>query len=403
MAELVDALASGVSDPWSWRFKSSSGHQIKMPQGIADRQKKNPLRRVFLYLVMRIPPIQERNGMTTTRGSGSSGKQAPGGVQLDAFGDPLPPAEGGRKAGGKAPARSPSLVEQAALSSLLLPVSGRTVNCRFALLDPAKCIPSPLNRRVQALLTTVNQDVRALMDSLRDEGQREPVLARPVVVNGRQRHEIIYGTRRRFALEQLALESGAVLKLKAWVVDDIADEDAIRLAISENENRSSISAWEMGQYLKSRLAQNPDWTHEHLAASEGIHRSLATRYLQLADLDQRFISLLAAPSGMTLTGGLAIRALAAKHPARVPAVLAELEARSPVADAAALLKLLRLALDKPSRRHRDQRLPIRSTNGAVRGQMVRHRTKPGCYKIDLAGLSEAQAERIRQAIETSLS
>ena len=29
MAELVDALASGVSGLWSWKFESSPGHQLK--------------------------------------------------------------------------------------------------------------------------------------------------------------------------------------------------------------------------------------------------------------------------------------------------------------------------------------------------------------------------------------
>lgn len=342
----------------------------------------------------------------TTR-NGQSGEQSgqPSGWQLDAFADSAmsvartettqaPKKARTKKAGGD---------QEQVTCALVLPVSRHTVNCSFRLLDPAVCVASPLNRRIQSLLTPSNSDVVSLMTSIREEGQREPVLARPVQVNGKIRYEIIYGTRRRFAVEQLARELSGGMQLKAWVSDEIPDADARRLALSENENRTAISAWETAQYLKSQMLQNPDWTHEALAAAEGMTRSLVTRYLQLADVEERFVGLLRSPAGMTLTGGLAIRTLAAAcSTERVTLALAAIREQVPFADAGMLLKALQGELVQ-KKRQRDVRVPIRLGNGLVRGQMVRHRTKAGCYKIDLAGLSEQQADRIRQAIETALS
>ena len=291
-----------------------------------------------------------------------------------------------------------------ATCALKLPVSQTIIQCHFKLLNADQCLVSPVNRRIQRLLTPENAEVMALVDSIRLEGQRDPVLARPVQINGKTRYEIVYGTRRRIAVSLLAKGLTEGLQLKAWVADtEISDADANRLAKSENENRAAISSWETAQYLKAELARNPDWTHEMLAKAENMSRTLVTRYLLLADIDEIFVRLLRSPGGMTLTGGLAIRGLSTQHgPDRLAQAIEHIRDAAPFVDTGSLVTALRQAL-ATKRKGRDVKVPIQTNSGTVRGQMVQHRSKAGCYKIDLLGVSEEQASKVKAAIEVALS
>ena len=80
-----------------------------------------------------------------------------------------------------------------------MPVSKTTVECDLIEVDPRHCIASPLNKRVQSLLSADDVAVQQLLNSMRGEGQRDPVLVRHLKQpEGDLRYEVIYGTRRRY-------------------------------------------------------------------------------------------------------------------------------------------------------------------------------------------------------------
>lgn len=279
--------------------------------------------------------------------------------------------------------------------TLFLPHSQQAVAAEFALLDPALCDASELNRRVQRFLSLDNSEVASLVQAIAETGQREPVLVRKAKGG---RYEVIYGTRRRFAVAHLAAGAQPTLKLKAWVVDTLSDEDAKQLAVAENQNRADLSAWEVAHYLWEQSIQRPEITHEQLAQEEGMSRSLVTRYLLLAELDERFLHRLTAPSAMSLTSGLALRKLVAEHGSRVLQALDKLCGQPRFAEASKLIQALKqqLAIVKAPG---DGKQLLTNAQGEVFGKMTPKRSKKGSYSIDVEGLSEAQALRLRQFLE----
>ena len=152
-----------------------------------------------------------------------------------------------------------------------MPVSKTTVECDLIEVDPRLCVASPLNKRVQSLLSADDAAVRQLLTSVRDEGQRDPVLVRHLKEpEGDKRYEVIYGTRRRYVAELLAEAGEGGGALKAWYSDQITDADAKRLADSENDDRQDISSWERAIYFAQLRAAKPDVTLEVLAGMEGV-------------------------------------------------------------------------------------------------------------------------------------
>lgn len=294
-----------------------------------------------------------------------------------------------------APKRNIKLDASAAALSLFLPASGKSVTAQYALLDPLLCEPSELNRRVQRLLSTDNTEVASLISSIAESGQREPVLVRKLP---KGRFEVIYGTRRRFAVAHLAQTAQPDLKLKAWVLDELGDEDAKQLAIAENQFRADLSAWEVAQYLWEESIRRPEVTHEQLAQEEGMSRSLVTRYLLLAELDERFLHQLTAPSAMSLTSGLALRKLISDYGPRVMEALAQLKSEPRFSEASKLIQALKQKLQiasKPS----DGKQLLTNSAGKVIGKMTPKRGKKGSYSIDIEGLSEAQAGQLKQFLQ----
>lgn len=292
------------------------------------------------------------------------------------------------------PKRSVAKAETLALS-LFLPATGRSVTADYALIDPALCHVSELNRRVQRLLSVDNAEVASLIGSIAESGQREPVLVRRLP---KGRFEVIYGSRRRFAVAHLAQTAQPDLKLKAWVIDDLADEDAKQLAIAENQFRADLSAWEVAQYLWEESIRRPDVTHEQLAQEEGMSRSLVTRYLLLAELDERFLHQLTAPSAMSLTSGLALRKLISDYGPRVMEALSQLKAQPRFSEASKLIQALKQKLQIASKPGDGKQL-LTNSAGKVVGKMTPKRSKKGSYSIDITGLNEAQAQRLKQFLE----
>ena len=114
-----------------------------------------------------------------------------------------------------APINSPAMTGRSRRQQRMyldLPVSKTTVECDLIEIDPRQCLASPLNKRVQSLLSMDDGAVQQLMKAIREEGQRDPVLVRQLQrPEGDKRYEVIYGTRRRTVLRRLPRARTAVL------------------------------------------------------------------------------------------------------------------------------------------------------------------------------------------------
>jgi ParB family chromosome partitioning protein len=145
-----------------------------------------------------------------------------------------------------------------------------------------------------------------LADSIKSRGLVQPILVRPLPrpgPNESQRYEIIAGERRWRAAQMAGLsEIPAVIR-------DVADEDAVAMALIENIQREDLNPLEEAKALL-RLIEEFGLTH--LAAAEAVGRSRAAvsnllRLMELTDevkelLESRQIEMGHARALLGLTG-----------------------------------------------------------------------------------------------------
>lgn len=113
-----------------------------------------------------------------------------------------------------------------------------------------------------------------LAESIRAQGLMQPILAR--AVDG-GRYEIIAGERRWRASQLAGLAEVPVL------VREVADDEALKMALIENIQRENLNPLEEAQGLQ-RLIQEFDMTHQAVAESVGRSRVAVTNLLRLLNL-----------------------------------------------------------------------------------------------------------------------
>jgi len=281
--------------------------------------------------------------------------------------------------------------------TMTLPVSKKEIECSHMLLDAKACVVSPLNKRIQSLLTDENTHIRSLANKIKNDKQRDPVLARPITVDGKIVYEIIYGSCRRKAVELLDREIEGGLQLRAWVSREITDADAKELAQSENDDREGISAWEEAIYLKSVMDESPGLTQEALAHGENVDQAQISRYLSIAEIDESVIKLLASPNAMTLTSGLNIKQILIKNDqGRVEEALKQAKEKAPFLKASELQNFLSNAVVK--RKHRDKVVEVKQGK-SIKAKITKHRTNEGQYKVDIFELKPDDVKKLEEFIK----
>lgn len=283
-----------------------------------------------------------------------------------------------------------------------LPVTKVKAECELKELDPSVCVASRFNKRVQSLLSPTDPAVMQLKRSMAEEGQRDPVLVRPLQTpEGKVQYEVIYGTRRRFVAELLSDEaSNDGFTLKAWVSNKISDADAKRLADSENQDRQEISAWEMAQYYQEIKSARPELSLEAIAGIEGVDASSVSRYIQLASLPEDIVKLVSSPSEITLRSGLDIlKATKRKAPAARQKLYASLRLLAPFNKTAELLKAIKADdVDKLTTPTKAKKIEVVDREGRKRAIIGAHRTQQGQYKVDLFDLSDDELSAVHQSL-----
>ncbi len=130
------------------------------------------------------------------------------------------------------------------------------------------------------------ESLQELAESIRAQGVVQPIVVRPIGKTGEtQRYEIIAGERRWRAAQLAGLQDMPV------VVRDVADEDAIAMALIENIQREDLNPLEEATAL-DRLIREFDLTHAEAAQAVGRSRASVSNLLRLQELSPKVKPLL---------------------------------------------------------------------------------------------------------------
>lgn len=144
-----------------------------------------------------------------------------------------------------------------------------------------------------------------LANSIRAQGVVQPIVVRPIGTGGPdQRYEIVAGERRWRAAQMAGLEDIPA------VIREVADEDAIAMALIENIQREDLNPLEESRAL-DRLIREFELTHQEAADAVGRSRAAVSNLLRLQELSAKVTPLL---EGRQLDMGHARALLAISDP-----------------------------------------------------------------------------------------
>ena len=121
----------------------------------------------------------------------------------------------------------------------------------------------------------LDNNLALLVESLRREGRKIPV----IVPRKDDTYQLICGFRRTRSMVQLGEE-----KIKAIVLDDITDEEALKLSIIENVDREDYTDLEKGMICKNLHDQGK--TQQQVADLLKIDRTMVSRYMSLTAMPE---------------------------------------------------------------------------------------------------------------------
>ncbi len=120
-----------------------------------------------------------------------------------------------------------------------------------------------------------------LANSIRSQGVVQPIVVRPIgTTGGTRRYEIVAGER-RWRAAQLA----GIAEIPA-LIREIADEEAIAMALIENIQREDLNPLEEARAL-DRLIREFDLTHAEAANAVGRSRAAVSNLLRLLELSEK--------------------------------------------------------------------------------------------------------------------
>jgi len=136
------------------------------------------------------------------------------------------------------------------------------------------------NPRFQQNLQPDGPDESALIESIKAEGQRTPVVARRLPNDDPQKFEIISGSRRFFAVSYLREHNFPEIKL-LLNVHDLTDEEAFREADRENRCRKDVSTIERALHYTEAIGLYYDGHTRAMAERTGISPANISKYVKI--------------------------------------------------------------------------------------------------------------------------
>ncbi len=154
--------------------------------------------------------------------------------------------------------------------------------------DGLRRIPLDLLQRgqYQPRVDIRQESLEDLASSIRAQGVVQPIVVRPIGAGGPdRRYEIIAGERRWRAAQMAGLQDIPA------VIREVADEDAIAIALIENIQREDLNPLEESRAL-DRLIREFELTHQEAADAVGRSRAAVSNLLRLQELSAKVTPLL---------------------------------------------------------------------------------------------------------------
>jgi ParB/RepB/Spo0J family partition protein len=151
------------------------------------------------------------------------------------------------------------------------------------------CTMWPLHQRLGEHITATS--CSDLITSMRQHGQKRPVLARRLRGNGASRFELIFGARRLFVAQQLNLDLLVEVR-------DIDDSLGLVEMDIENRVRTDISPYERGLSYRQWLARGYFKNQCELARKLGISEAQVSRLLKYAELPAAVVGAFSSPAAI---------------------------------------------------------------------------------------------------------
>src|SRR5581483_998380 len=208
-------------------------------------------------------------------------------------------------------------------------------------LDPKRVRATEfINRHERAFLESDPKFIE-LKDSLRTNGQEQPIRVRPVTGEPGVDFEIVSGHRRHRACLVLDAETEGGFPIFA-LADGKASEsrDLVLKMYRENEERADLSAFEKGTMFRQWLAGGVFAEQGELAAAIGVSDATVTKYLQIAELPPSVIGAFGDPRDIAVRWSHDLVKALKAHPSKVEEVALRLANTSPRPDASTVARAL---------------------------------------------------------------
>lgn len=275
--------------------------------------------------------------------------------------------------------------------NLPLPVTGGEVRMILMDLDPNRTFVSRVNPRNQELMSLSDPEVMGIVESLKNDKQRDPVVARETERNGEVWHEIISGSTRRFACITNSMP------LKAWV-GNIPDIDILAISKSENRDRHDISQYEEALYLANLMDTiYQGKSLEFVAESESLGtKQNVSNHLMLARFPLDLAKMMITPHGIKLTHANNIVKLIEKSSFTLKQIVDVLKKDAPYSDVKVMKRKIESLLLPKENDVASQKEPIEfcSKDGKAYAKLIPHRTKPGQFKVDCFDVTASDLKKI---------
>lgn len=156
-------------------------------------------------------------------------------------------------------------------------------------------------------------DIEALAKSLKENGQAQPCVVRPLVNNGKHDYELVVGERRHLAATLIGIDL-------LVMIENLSDTEAAIKQIIENSDRKDLSEYSIGMSY-AKLIEDNIITTKDLEERLGQTKLQINRLLSFSKVPKEIWDAIEDPSKISARTATELRALSNKGPVYIDAII----------------------------------------------------------------------------------
>jgi ParB family chromosome partitioning protein len=197
-------------------------------------------------------------------------------------------------------------------------------------LDPKRVRATEYVNRDERAFLESDPKFQELKESLRSNGQEQPIRVRALAGDPGVDFEIVSGHRRHRACLVLDAEIEGGFPLLALLDAKAAESrDLVLKMYRENEERADLSAFEKGSMFRQWLASAVFTEQGELATAIGVSDATVTKYLQIAELPSSILAAFEDPRDIAVRWSHDLTKAFKANPGRLEEVATQLANRTP--------------------------------------------------------------------------